>query len=229
MNKSINIIVFVFLCGLSFSQTAKEVLLKINDTYLNKSYKMNYSVKGINTITNSSVYNYTGLVAKQDSSQYVKTDYELTLINKNYYIYINKSQEIVVVNLRPKNNVATKNNDILNSLDSIIELSNIKLIGKSNSNYTLEITPKEDIYYSKIQLRVNKEYQLIGVDYFLKDHLAEITKIEITYSNIVVGSEVPLSYFAVPQEIKIKKDNISTSGQYAHYEVIDQRNIKTFE
>ncbi len=228
MNTSIQHIILgvaLLLGSTLHSQTAVEVLKKVNETYEQKSYVMDYSITGYQV--DQEVYHYKGQVAKKGNKQLSKSDYEITLIDDSHFLHINHDRKIIVVNeLEKQKNKGNSTTDIVGLLDSIIIQSNPKIIRKSANDFQIELPQKDDPYYQSIFLTINKKYQLIGVSYFTKTADSGLTKIEVTYKNIVVAENISDRYFSKDDYVIISKKDITAKQQFKTYKIIDQRSIK---
>ena len=221
-------IAFLTLSFESLGQSAKEILVKLNKTYHNQSYQMDYNVSSINTSQKKSIAKYSGSVAKDGDQFYLNTTGDLTIINNDHYMFINKSEKKIYFNDIP-NNKERKNNsmDILGSLDSLIEVSGAKLVNNKNDVYTISIKLALDDTYSEILLKINKSYELIGCVYLFKDESYPFDKISIAYTNIRIGKRMDKHIFSTKSIVKVKNKKILPVGLYTSYTVIDNRNIIT--
>lgn len=225
MNRLIKYI-FILLTTLGtsvyYSQTAEEVLKKVNLTYKDKSYSMDYAITGFNI--DNPVYSYKGQVAKSGYKHLSKTDDEVTMINDQYFFHINHERKVIVLNEIEKNIQKSENGtDIIQSLDSLIKQSNPLLKSKLTSGFEIELKQKNDQYYETIVLMVNEKYQLVGVTYYAKNTDNGFTKIDVTYKNIVIKETIPSTYFSIKGYLQISKNQIRVIDKYASYRVIDQR------
>lgn len=228
MNYTIQYIVLaggLFIASSFHSQTAIEILKKVNQTYDQKSYVMDYSITGYQV--DKEVYHYKGQVAKKGNKQLSKSDYEVTLIDDSYFLHINHERKIIVVNkLEKQKNKRSNTTDIVGLLDSIIIQSNPKLVRSSANEFEIELPQKEDPYYQSIFLIINKKYQLVGVNYFTKTADSGLTKIEVIYKNITVAENISERYFSKEDYVIVSKKNVTAKEQYKTYEIIDQRSIE---
>lgn len=208
-----------------YSQSATEVLKKVNQTYEKKAYAMDYTITGYQV--DKAVYHYKGQVAKKANKHLSKSDYEITLIDDSYFLHINHDRKIIVVNdVQKQKNKGNNTANIMDALDSIINESNPQLIGNTANGYQVKLPQKNDPNYESIFLNINKNYQLVGVSYFTKTAENGLTKIEITYQNIIVGESISDRYFSKQDYVTITKKNVTAKEQYKTYEIVDQRSFQ---
>jgi hypothetical protein len=206
------------------AQTASTVLKKVNQTYDQKAYKMGYEVTGY--YIDKPVYHYKGEVVKSGTQQLNKSDYELTLINKKYFLHLNHEQKIVVFNTLDKKKSQQKvMSNVMESLDSIIEASKPQMT-KTSYGYQIALKQTDDPYYENIILKINPEYQLIGVNYYTRTTDSGLTQIEIVYRDITISDQLSDQYFNVEEYVTITKNQLLAKEKYSTYEIIDQRLVQ---
>lgn len=219
------VLVFSFLItSWSNAQSAKEILKEVNQTYFDKAYKLDYTISGF--LQDEKVYGYKGHVAVDESQRLSSNDSQITICNENYFFHMdNESQTIVVNEITQTEKAEINRIDLMKTLDSIVTASNPELISTTESEFQILLDQKNDPFYSRIYLKISKDFKLTGVIYFTRDEESGLSRIEVTYENIEIVNHLNSDLFSIDSYIIVTKNKIVAKEDYKAYRIIDQREL----
>lgn len=228
------IIVILFISTfLGHSQTAEEVLKRVNNEYASTNY-LQFETK-YNLYKNKSEKNvyesYIGQFKKNEKNEiYQKIDKTEFFWNNSYCLRIIHPDKLMT--LTQSQPVAFGDIDIKDLLDYCKIKSFVDK--KSYWELTLESKPLSGLSYSKIIVHINKKYfiqkQLFyyssGIN-FSKDYRNQDINypvLEIIYSKHN-RNKIESKYFDVSQYLSVSKNNIKPTPQFSNYKFEDHREV----
>lgn len=227
------IIMLLFIQNVTFSQTVKEVLTKLNANYAD-SKNLQFSTKYnlYKTATSKDVYeSYSGLFRKSDKSNYYVKISNTEIINTDKLnIKITPEEKIILATDPTTFNLGEFD------IKQFLEFCDIKSFVNYKNYWRLTLTSKafSSLSYSKIVVDIGKDYFIkrqeffynTGIDFSQDYRNQDINypRIEIVYSNYN-RNKVDSSLFKTDKYIILK--NTKILSKLDKYEIIDQRQIQT--
>ena len=195
-----HILLFVFAISLvSFTgkENPKNILLKLNKVYLDKSYQMDFELVAKSSSTGEVLQSYKGKVAKQGKEQFVQSGSSITILNKKHYLFIDHSQKIIVLNDVERSKGVAKKANIMSWLDSSINKLDMTLKSKLNGNFLIEVKV-EGQSYDKLLIYVDsKTFYLKKISFLFSNKNYDFDNMTVTYSNIKIGKKIKRETFSL--------------------------------
>ncbi|MGL4595934.1 MAG: LolA family protein [Bacteroidia bacterium] len=212
-----------------FAQAEKQALRQMYATYNTaKTLRMQVNMQLFTKASDAkAVQSNSGKVFKSNENYYSEMMGRIMVINSTCCLLVDQTQKTMVYSLVEKNKSKKTDAPALLPDSVLFAQASLKTIRQTEDVHEVELLYKNDPQYSKISVSIHpKKHTLQKIVYYYKaqGNLAPAyEKVEIVYSGIVLNEAVSSAQFSEKTFVAVGRDKIVGLGQYAQYEIIDQR------
>ena len=208
---------------------------KMNERYLHlKQFGMDVRVSYIGE-NNKTLMSQTGKVVYSKELHYTEMSGIVTLMKKNEFVSVNKSQRILVYNkaieTKTQDSTGIDKNDISLTLDSLwANQKNLKytFLKSKKGIQRVYIEDSNNSYYNGYLITYStKDFRLIQYSYYIKpEQKSELLEVRIDYLNETRKPDLKSEFLNVSYYVKGKAGRLSATSRFSSFKLIDQT-IKT--
>ncbi|MBC7863961.1 MAG: hypothetical protein IAF38_13375 [Bacteroidia bacterium] len=207
-------------------------LRKMNKAYLEaNSFSMKISIASYrNEKDSKALFTFTGEVKKIKSAYFTEMNGRTSLNNEEYSLLVDEHNKVIVISKAARQRKENKISELIMN-DSLFSAGfSYKFILNTADKKVIEVTATEPALWEnkKMVITLNaKNFTLQEIVVYPKTNKDEeeensFEKMVIRYDNVELNKVIPGSDFSEKKYVDIKKKNITATGKYAQYKVIDQ-------
>jgi hypothetical protein len=212
--------------GSLLAQTPRADLIRMNKRYANAaSFSMKMELYCFENLSDvNPVVSYSGEVKRSKHCYYTAIMGKTMVSDKDHLILVDNKNSTIIYKDASDNK---SKQDLDKILDDSTFWSGSKLSYQKlgDGRKVVRATPDNDPVYDYVDIEVNSEGQLLGVDYYVKKNKegnGAFSRITIKYTNVSI--DVPLTEsISTSSFVFQKQGKLSGRGKYSNYKIIDQR------